>query len=58
MGPNNSALPAGSYKVLRAQTTEEARFEAARLWEARTPRCNRLCCLARRLGGVDEASSN
>ena len=36
-GPEELDAPPGSYKVLRAQTTEEARFEAARLWEARHP---------------------
>ena len=50
-GPEEFGAPPGSYKVLSAQTTEEARFEAARLWEARHPvDCNRLCCPMRRLG--------
>jgi hypothetical protein len=36
-GPEEFRAPPGSYKVLRAQTTEEARREAALLWEARHP---------------------
>lgn len=36
-GSEELGAPPGSYKVLRARTTEEARLEAARLWETHNP---------------------
>jgi hypothetical protein len=51
-GPDEFGAPPGSYEVLRAQTTEEARFEAARLWKAATPPTRLVMLSGAAIGGA------
>ena len=51
-GPEELGAPPDSYEVLRAQTTEDARLEAARLWEARHPADASVMLSGEAIGGA------